>query len=203
MRAGLESRTLLLLALVLFNLLTPGIMLQHATSSNAKSSTPAKPSANLQPSEAYLGGGTVGQARLEATVDVATLPSSRGITPSYSSQRLLSSQASYIASAPTGTQSSPVITSPSSPSPSSVTLLTGFEGLSQAQGAGVPPDVSLSVGPDNVVEMVNNVGGVFSKQGASIRTFYLIAFFQVSSGYTSVRCFEPEMVRLDTRLARC
>lgn len=33
--------------------------------------------------------------------------------------------------------------------------------------------------------MVNNVGGVFSKQGASIRTFYLIAFFQVSSGYTS------------------
>jgi len=79
MRAGLESRTLLLLALVLFNLLTPGIMLQHATSSNAKSSTPAKPSANLQPSEAYLGGGTVGQARLEATVDVATLPSSRGI----------------------------------------------------------------------------------------------------------------------------
>ena len=64
-------------------------------------------------------------------------------------------------------------------SSSSIILLSGFNGLDQTQScACVPPDVQIAAGPNQVVEMVNLEGEVFTKQGVSNRTFSLSTFFR-------------------------
>ncbi len=44
-----------------------------------------------------------------------------------------------------------------------------------------PPDVQVAVGPDHVVEMVNVLGRVSTKQGVEVQTFPLSTFFGVPS----------------------
>jgi hypothetical protein len=69
-----------------------------------------------------------------------------------------------------------------------VNTLGGFNGLTKcttlpAPGGGTvtrcswPPDVQLAVGPNHVMEMVNQVGKIFTKQGSFVSTFFLTSFF--------------------------
>ncbi len=61
----------------------------------------------------------------------------------------------------------------------------GFDGLNQQQGGNyIPPDVQVAAGPNDLVELVNNAGGVFSKNGTSISTFDLGVFFGTGNDYT-------------------
>jgi hypothetical protein len=65
-----------------------------------------------------------------------------------------------------------------STSSSSVSIVSGFDGLNQIQSCTcVPPDVQVAAGPSHVVEMVNLEGEVFTKQGVSNKTFTLSSFF--------------------------
>ncbi len=67
-------------------------------------------------------------------------------------------------------------------SSSSVDLLSSFNGLSQIQSCPcVPPDVQVAAGPNQVMEMVNVEGEVFTKQGVSNQTFSLSTFFRTGS----------------------
>lgn len=67
-------------------------------------------------------------------------------------------------------------------SSSSVSVLSGFDGLDQVQSCTcVPPDVQVAAGPNHVVEMVNLEGEIFSKQGITNRTFALSSFFKTGS----------------------
>lgn len=61
---------------------------------------------------------------------------------------------------------------------SSVGIASDFEGLNEVQSCTcVPPDVQVAAGPNQVVEMVNVEGEIFTKQGVSNKTFSLSSFF--------------------------
>ncbi len=46
-----------------------------------------------------------------------------------------------------------------------------------------PPDPQLAVGPNHVFEMINIVGRIYSRTGATLQSFALTDFFGVPSGY--------------------
>ncbi len=67
-------------------------------------------------------------------------------------------------------------------SSSSVALLSRFNGLNQIQSCPcVPPDVQVAAGPNQVMEVVNVEGEVFTKQGVSNKTFSLSTFFRTGT----------------------
>jgi hypothetical protein len=67
-------------------------------------------------------------------------------------------------------------------SSSSISMLSGFNGLDQIQSCPcVPPDVQVATGANLVVEMVNTEGEVFTKQGISNQTFSLSTFFRAGA----------------------
>src|SRR5206468_13086967 len=68
-------------------LLTPGIILRPgASTANTESPAPNKTSQIPQTSQTYSNGQIVGQALLQATVDVSTLPTVKGIPRSRSEE---------------------------------------------------------------------------------------------------------------------
>lgn len=74
----------------------------------------------------------------------------------------------------------------SSPRLPQLNALTGFSGLIYGvDGSYVnhsyPPDVSMAVGPSHVMELVNVVGEIWTKQGTSLSTFSLATFFGLSA----------------------
>jgi hypothetical protein len=67
-------------------------------------------------------------------------------------------------------------------SSSSISLLSGFNGLNQTQSCPcVPPDVQIAAGQNQVMEMVNVEGEIFTKQGVSNQTFSLSTFFHTGT----------------------
>ena len=62
-------------------------------------------------------------------------------------------------------------------------VIVQFDGLSEEDdealvgGGWVPSDANLAVGPNHVFEMVNVVGRISSKSGATITSFPLASFF--------------------------
>lgn len=66
-------------------------------------------------------------------------------------------------------------------------IATAFDGLHYGTNAGfsnpwVPPDVQVAVGPNHIVEMVNTLIAVYTKQGTPLSTDELFTFFGVPSG---------------------
>src|SRR5581483_8220508 len=65
----------------------------------------------------------------------------------------------------------------------------GFEGLANRDNATLrgisvlPPDATLAVGPDHVVELVNGVGRITTKAGEPLSSFSLRSFFGVEPGF--------------------
>jgi len=65
----------------------------------------------------------------------------------------------------------------------------GFEGLDNSDNQALtgvtptPPDPQVAVGPDHIFEMVNIVGRIYTRSGATVQTFKLADFFQVPVGY--------------------
>lgn len=53
-----------------------------------------------------------------------------------------------------------------------------------------PPDPQLAVGPGALVELVNVVGRIYDRNGATLDTFALSDFFNVASGHTE---FDPRI----------
>ncbi len=110
-------------------------------------------------------------------VDVNSLPPSKltGVSSGLKPQALAASGPAVAGSALLAATSS-----------SSVSLLSGFDGLNQVQSCTcVPPDVQAAAGPNHILEMVNLEGGVFTKQGVSNRTFTLSSFFTTGSDFIS------------------
>lgn len=72
------------------------------------------------------------------------------------------------------------------PVPSAAVPVVSFEGLHFGTNGPysnriTPPDVQVAVGPNQVVEMVNLLGRISTKQGVAVRTFPLDTFFGVPS----------------------
>jgi Divergent InlB B-repeat domain len=70
----------------------------------------------------------------------------------------------------------------------SVSTVTSFVGLHYGYNGflwngAAPPDVQIAAGTSNVVEMVNLLGAVFTKQGSTVSTFSLASFFGTGSDY--------------------
>src|SRR5881296_3228130 len=73
-----------------------------------------------------------------------------------------------------------------SPTPAAAVPVLSFEGLHFGTNGPytnrlTPPDVQVAVGPSHVVEMVNVLGRVSTKQGVEVQTFPLSTFFGVPS----------------------
>lgn len=74
---------------------------------------------------------------------------------------------------------------------------SGFEGLSNSANLNLvgldlsPPDPQLAVGPDHIVELINSVGRVFDRGGATVQTFTLSSFFSISPGHFG---FDPKII---------
>lgn len=80
------------------------------------------------------------------------------------------------ATAATSSVDSPLIISP----------ITGFKGIDFRESGGwFPPDATLGVGPNHVVEMVNLQGAMWTKQGDPINTFALDQFFVTGTDRTA------------------
>ncbi len=113
-----------------------------------------------------------------ANVDVSTLVSSKPIGISAVSLPQSLGAISPVAATPTllGTLGSS----------SSVSAISGFDGLNQIQSCTcVPPDVQVAAGPNHIVEMVNLEAEIFSKQGVTNKTFTLSSFFKTGSDFIS------------------
>lgn len=72
------------------------------------------------------------------------------------------------------------------PVPEAIAPLVSFEGLHFGTNDPysirlTPPDVQVAVGPNHVVEMVNVLGRISTKQGVAVQTFPLDTFFGVPS----------------------
>src|SRR5881296_1700008 len=73
-----------------------------------------------------------------------------------------------------------------SPTPAAAVPVVSFEGLHFGTNGPytnrlTPPDVQVAVGPNHVVEMVNVLGRISTKQGVEVRTFPLDSLFGVPS----------------------
>src|SRR5213594_3409901 len=73
-----------------------------------------------------------------------------------------------------------------SPTPAAAVPVGSFEGLYFGTNGPysnrlTPPDVQVAVGPNHVVEMVNVLGRISTKQGVEVQTFPLDSFFGVPS----------------------
>src|SRR5881296_2726684 len=73
-----------------------------------------------------------------------------------------------------------------SPTPAAAVPVVSFEGLHFGTNGPytnrlTPPDVQVAVGPNHVVEMVNVLGRISTKQGVEVQTFRLATFFGVPS----------------------
>lgn len=87
---------------------------------------------------------------------------------------------------------------------SAPSVVSSFAGWSSAQSQTgfnqdlAPPDPQLAAGPTYLLEMVNDVGSVWSKSGALTKSFDLNTFFSVPSGQT----FSDPRVIYDTPSGR-
>src|SRR2546427_7475160 len=80
----------------------------------------------------------------------------------------------------------PVQTASAAPKPNAAVPVFSFEGLHFGTNGPytnrlTPPDVQVAVGPNHVVEMVNVLGRISTKQGVEVQTFRLATFFGVPS----------------------
>ena len=72
-----------------------------------------------------------------------------------------------------------------------------FDGLDNDDNGAItgtivrPPDPQLAVGPDHVFEMINIVGRIYSRTGATLESFALTDFFGVPTGY---RDTDPKII---------
>src|SRR6266705_5410500 len=120
---------------------------------------------------------------------VPAAPSSRD----YPSRSTLQAEAPVILSsktvsrvAPADLAIRPAGTRSASPLPAAAVPVVSFEGLHFGTNGPymnrlTPPDVQIAAGPNHVVEMVNVLGRISTKQGVEVRTFLLYAFFGVPS----------------------
>src|SRR2546427_6133803 len=88
--------------------------------------------------------------------------------------------------APEGRGIHPAQVGSRSPTPDASVPVVSFEGLHFGTNGLytnrlTPPDVQVAVGPNHVVEMVNVLGRISTKQGVEVRTFPLYSFFGVPS----------------------
>src|SRR5437870_4137016 len=80
----------------------------------------------------------------------------------------------------------PVQTASAPPKPNAAVPVFSFEGLHFGTNGRytnrlTPPDVQVAAGPSHVIEMVNVLGRVSTKQGVEVQTFPLSTFFGVPS----------------------
>jgi hypothetical protein len=84
----------------------------------------------------------------------------------------------------------PATASATTTSATTATVTTGFPVWSSYQSQTIftqgwtPPDTQLAAGPADLMEMINDVGSVWSKAGSLKSSFDLNAFFMVPSGQT-------------------
>src|SRR5437016_2506118 len=136
---------------------------------------------------------TSGMISLVGTVEVSNLPQATQTTidtnraplhsqgaQAYDQAKAQAAQSGYV---PAGEAAKTVATSPSTPTPQTVTvglILEGAPGGSPNPCACSPPDVIAGAGPNHVFEMVNTAGIIYTKSGSLAKaTFGLDSFFGV------------------------
>lgn len=96
--------------------------------------------------------------------------------------------------APVGQQTLTSVTSTGASSTSpSITEVQSFDGISEVQGRGNPPDTQVAAGPNAVMEMTNLEIEIFTKQGAPLVSLTFGQFFNNTKNvYHSL--FDPKLM---------
>src|SRR3989441_631818 len=132
----------------------------------------------------------VGLAIAPAMSNSATAIQSREDSPrhaTFPAEPQVTSASTFNSLAAAGDRRNRPVQAGSSPLPPETAVpVEGFEGLHFGANGPftirlTPPDVQVAVGPHHVVEMVNVLGRISTKQGVEVRTFPLDSFFGVPS----------------------
>src|SRR3989442_3351951 len=125
----------------------------------------------------------------EIRVDTLPFPKRSPVERYHHSRAVPTVQGDVVASSPSvGSQSSQPVQGSGS---QTINASEGFSGLDQSYAFVTAADVQVAAGPQYVVEMVNSVGGVWTKQGTLVKVFNLLPFFTGSSyGYEP---FDPRV----------
>src|SRR3989442_1723633 len=132
----------------------------------------------------------VGLAIAPAMSNSATAIQSRENSPphaTFPAEPQVTSASTFNSLAAAGDRRNRPVQAGSSPLPPETAVpVEGFEGLHFGANGPftirlTPPDVQVAVGPHHVVEMVNVLGRISTKQGVEVRTFPLDSFFGVLS----------------------
>jgi hypothetical protein len=108
-----------------------------------------------------------------------------------SAQNPPTEQASYNPFAGIGMNIIKKVSSTIQPRPTTSSVGIAFDGINEATGGAIPPDVTVAAGPNHVVETVNNGLSIFSKTGAPLSTVRLNPFFLVANDH---RLSDPEVM---------
>ena len=84
----------------------------------------------------------------------------------------------------------PVAANRTPPDSAALPVLTGWDGLHSGMNAGLsdpyyPPDVQVAAGPTDVVEMVNLLMGVYTKQGLPVHVSSLVSLYNSGTDFIS------------------
>jgi len=132
----------------------------------------------------------VGLAIAPAMSNSATAIQSREDSPrhaTFPAEPQVTSASTFNSLAAAGDRRNRPVQAGSSPLPPETAVpVEGFEGLHFGANGPftirlTPPDVQVAVGPHHVVEMVNVLGRISTKQGVEVRSFPLDSFFGVPS----------------------
>jgi len=132
----------------------------------------------------------VGLAIAPAMSNSATAIQSRENSPphaTFPAEPQVTSASTFNSLAAAGDRRNRPVQAGSSPLPPETAVpVEGFEGLHFGANGPftirlTPPDVQVAVGPHHVVEMVNVLGRISTKQGVEVRSFPLDSFFGVPS----------------------
>jgi len=120
---------------------------------------------------------TLGRAYLVSTVDVRTIQKHTEVAQVSIPVRFGSYK---------GLPSRPLTAGPmATTAPSSVTILRQFDGSNQQNSCGcVPPDVQVAAGPNYVMELVNDLASIYTKNGTLVSTLPLTTLFNSGGAFS-------------------
>jgi hypothetical protein len=152
------------------------------------------PTEALQPSEPFFGQpreikepGARNETEINVQQSEAQAMSNQTLNQELQNKTVVSLQNITNATSANATEATATSTAiPSAGSPLIVSPITGFKGIDYRESGGYyPPDATLGVGPNHVVEMVNLQGAMWTKEGDPITTFALDQFFVTGTDRTA------------------
>ncbi|HYF95893.1 MAG TPA: hypothetical protein VD969_27050 [Symbiobacteriaceae bacterium] len=128
----------------------------------------------------------LGEVRVSDLPKVSSVPGTRKAVPLRSPDKaavaeIARDEVTIMAPPPVGT----------TPNPPPLLFNMGWQGLSFAQASGAPPDVSIAVGPNHIVETINTAMAIYDKNGLMVSgPISLDTFFTTAPFFT----FDPKVM---------